>query len=81
MIETNVICDRCGRKCEGTTYYTLDIWAYDIDKNKPGVSTETASQNLETHMRKSEYGDKHYCSGCMSAFKFLLNGNDMVKSI
>ena len=72
MIETNVICDRCHKKCEGTTYYTVDIYAYDLDKTKPGTSSETASQNITTNMNKVLFGDRHFCSKCIHEFKSIL---------
>ena len=34
MIENIVTCDRCRKKCEGTTYYTVEIYVLEDKDGK-----------------------------------------------
>ena len=72
MIETNIICDRCRKKVEGSTYYTIDICAHDINRDY-GTSIETATHNTNRIAK----GDTHLCSDCVSRVKILLNSNEL----
>ena len=52
MIENIVTCDRCKKKCEGSTYYTVDIYGNDINPVDAGISFKSASQNAQTNTHK-----------------------------
>ena len=65
MIKNIVICDRCGEICEGTTYYTVDIYGRDINPTDSfRQSMATASQNANTNTSKLFGGERHYCQSC-----------------
>lgn len=57
-------CDRCGKEIEGTTYYTLSIYAEDINPIKNMQSSTTAMQNLSENMGKVFSQKKCYCEKC-----------------
>ena len=43
-------CDRCGEEIKGTTYYTVSIYADDINsKSAETVTYTTAAQNIQTN--------------------------------
>lgn len=66
MIENRVICDRCGEKCGGSTYYTIDIYGHDINPRIDGrVTLETAGQNVNKNIRKMLGVEKQYCKKCI----------------
>ena len=76
-----VICDKCKKKCEGTTYYTVDIYGHDInptddDKN----SLTTAAQNISTNMAKIDCQEKHYCESCKDKIQNFLTSEDVASS-
>ena len=65
MIENIVTCDRCRQKCEGTTYYTVEIYGHDINPNNDGTqSMSTTTQNVQTNTYKLFNHEKHYCKKC-----------------
>ena len=73
MIENIVTCDRCKKKCEGTTYYTIDIYANDIKSTGDGsVTMKTASQNAQTNTYKLFNQEGHYCESCRDEFENFL---------
>lgn len=73
MIENIVTCDRCKKKCEGTTYYTVDIYANDIKSIGDGsVTMKTASQNAQTNTYKLFNQEKHYCESCRDKIEAFL---------
>lgn len=60
-----VICDRCKLECEGTTYYTIDIYGHDVrSTDGTSVSTRTAAQNTSTSCSKIFGTERHYCETC-----------------
>ena len=59
------ICDKCNKKIKGNTYYTIDIYGNDINPtNDNRVATDTATQNIETNMKKIFGQQKCYCKEC-----------------
>ena len=65
MIENIVTCDRCRKKCEGTTYYTVEIYGHDINPTNDGSqSMTTATQNAQTNTYKLFNHEKHHCEKC-----------------
>lgn len=73
MIESIVTCDRCKKKCEGTTYYTIDIYANDIKSTGDGsVTMKTASQNAQTNTYKLFNQERHYCESCRDKIEAFL---------
>ena len=77
MIENIVTCDRCRKKCEGTTYYTVEIYGHDIRPSNDGTqSMTTATQNAQTNTYKLFNHEKHYCEKCRDKIiDFLSNTN------
>ena len=68
MIENVVTCDRCKKKCEGTTYYTLNINAHDINPTNDGrVSFETLANNTYVFAMTAFGSKKHYCENCIKS--------------
>lgn len=67
-------CDRCGEEIEGTSYYTIDINAMDINpKNGPTVTMSTAIQKLANAMSVVN-GKPQYCKKCKDDIeKFIYN--------
>ena len=77
MIENIVTCDRCKKKCEGTTYYTIDIYANDIKSTGDGsVTMKTASQNAQTNTYKLFNQERHYCESCRDKIESFLMVDD-----
>lgn len=76
MIENVVTCDRCKRKCEGTTYYTIDIYGNDIKSVAGGISFKTASQNAQTNTHKLFDSERHYCEICKDKIENFLMLDD-----
>lgn len=66
-------CDRCGREIEGTTYYTIRIYANDIEPSKDGsVSTDTASQNVATNSTILFNLERPYCEHCRDKIESVM---------
>ena len=65
-------CDRCGEEIKGTTYYTVSIYAEDINPIESMKSMSTTIQNLNENMGKI-FGQKtHYCEKCKNEIeKFI----------
>ena len=60
-----MICDRCRKEIEGTTYYTIRIHADDINSKQDGtIALATALQNLETNTSVLFNAKKQYCKKC-----------------
>lgn len=57
-------CDRCGEEINGTTYYTVSIYAEDINPIESMKSMSTAIHNLSEGMGKILSQKKHYCEEC-----------------
>ena len=58
-------CDRCGEEINGTTYYTISIYAYDINpKPAETVAYATAIQNFETNTLAMFNTKPQYCKKC-----------------
>jgi hypothetical protein len=75
MIKNLVICDRCGKECSGTTYYTIEIYGKDIIPSNDGrQSFTTVLENLASNSMKIFGGGKHYCEECKNALKQFLKG-------
>lgn len=74
MIKNIVICDRCKEECEGTTYYTIDIYGHDI-KPSIGQSFTTVAQNANTNFSYFFNIKKHYCESCKKKVEEFLTGN------
>lgn len=76
MIENIVTCDRCKKKCEGTTYYTVDIYGNDIKPVAGGISFKSASQNAQTNTHKLFDSERHYCEVCKDKIESFLMVDD-----
>ena len=71
-----MICDRCGKEIEGTTYYTISIHAQDINP-KPEyavTNTATAVQNLANAFSVIN-GKPQYCKRCRDKIEDFINFN------
>ena len=68
-------CDRCGEEIKGTTYYTVSIYAEDINpKTEYSVYAETAIQNYSTNMKVLFNAKPQYCKKCRDEIeKFITN--------
>lgn len=68
-------CDRCGAEIKGTTYYTVSIYAEDINpKTEYSVYAETAIQNCSTNMKVLFNTKPQYCKKCRDEIeKFITN--------
>lgn len=70
-----MVCARCGKEIEGTTYYTINIYAADINpKTEYTVYAETAIQNTQTNMLAMFNAQKHYCKDCKLAVEEFVKG-------
>ena len=72
-----VFCDRCGRECvEGSAYYTIDIYGFDINPTNDGrVSLDAATQNIATNSNKVFGKERHYCKKCKDEIAQFMCGN------
>ena len=57
-------CDRCEQEIKGTSYYTISIYAEDIDPIKSMKSMTTVIQNLNENMGNALGQKRHYCEEC-----------------
>jgi hypothetical protein len=65
MIQNRFVCDRCGRKCSDSTYFTIDIYGHDINPSGDNIVTlDTAAQNVCTNTSKMFGTERHYCKWC-----------------
>lgn len=68
------ICDKCGKKIEGNTYYTIDIYGNDINPtNDNRVAFDTATQNVITNIQKIFEQPKCYCRDCKEDIERYIN--------
>ena len=74
MIKNTVVCDRCGKEINESTYYTIDINGNDVHPSKDGrVSLKTMCQNNETLYKKISGTERHYCSECVKDISDYIN--------
>lgn len=67
-------CDRCGEEIKGTTYYTVSIYAEDINpKIEYTVYAETAIQNVNTNMKMLFNAKPQYCKKCRDEIEAFIN--------
>lgn len=67
-------CDRCGEEIKGTTYYTISIYADDINpKQEKTVAMATAIQNFETNTLALFNAKKQYCKDCRDKIEAFIN--------
>ena len=67
-------CDRCGKEIKGTTYYTISIYADDINpKPVETVTYATAVQNFETNTLALFNSKKQYCKKCRDEIEEFIN--------
>lgn len=69
------ICDRCHKKCKGSTCYTVDIYGEDISPGSILKSTETAAVNIATNISKATGRQKHYCKDCIGKLREFLEAD------
>lgn len=70
--ETTVTCDRCKKKVEGNTYYTIDVYGHNV--GGIGFSVEAATLNIETNTAKMFGTQKHICPSCIRSIKSFIEG-------
>lgn len=72
-MEKYICCERCKRRIEGSTYYTIDIYGHDINPtNDNRVAFDTATQNAITNSTKLFDKEKCYCKKCRDSIeKFI----------
>ena len=67
-------CDRCGKEIKGTTYYTISIYADDINPAPAEtVAYATAVQNLQTNVLAMFNAKKQYCKDCRDEIEMFIN--------
>ena len=70
-----MICDRCGKEIEGTTYYTVSIGAVDINPRvEHTVSASTAIQNLSNALSALN-ARPQYCKKCRDEIEAFINND------
>ena len=68
-----MICDRCRKEIEGTTYYTVSIGAADINpRAEPAISASTAIQNLSNALYAFN-ARPQYCKKCRDEIEEFIN--------
>lgn len=68
-----MICDRCGKEINGTTYYTVSIGAADINpKVEYTTSASTAIQNLSNAISALNVRPQ-YCKDCRDKIEAFIN--------
>ena len=67
-------CDRCGEEIKGNTYYTIYIYAEDINPAPiETVSYATAIQNVQTNTLALFNAKKQYCKKCRDEIEAFIN--------
>ena len=67
-------CDRCGKEIMGTTYYSISIYANDINPTQDNtVSYATAIQNIQTNFTSLFSAEKQYCKECRDDIEYYIN--------
>ena len=67
-------CDRCGKEIKGTTYYTINIYAEDINPVPvETVAYATVLQNVNTNISAMFNAKKHYCKDCRDKVEAFIN--------
>ncbi len=68
-----MFCSKCGKEIKGTTYYTINIVAKDIDPvNDYETYVNTYSYNVKQSMLKAFVKEKHYCEECKDKVEAFL---------
>lgn len=68
-----MVCDRCGKEIEGTTYYTVSIHAEDINpKTNYRVYTDTTTLELSTSMMLLNT-QPQYCKECKDKIEAFIH--------
>ena len=68
-----MFCDRCGKPIEGTTYYTANIVAKDIEPvSNYEACADTYAYNLSQGLLKALTKEKHYCKECKDEVEAFL---------
>ena len=75
MIQNRFVCDRCGRECSDSTYFTIDIYGHDINPSSDNrVTLDTVAQNVCTNTSKMFGTERHYCKDCRDEIEnFIYN--------
>ena len=69
-------CDRCGEEIKGTTYYTISIYADDINpKPNETVAFATAVQNVQENAFVMFNAKKQYCKKCKDEIEAFINND------
>lgn len=68
-------CDRCGEEIKGTTYYTINIYAEDINPKPETISYTTAVQNFQTNTLAMFNAKKQYCEKCINEIEKFIERN------
>lgn len=72
-----VHCDRCGEEIEGMTYYTVSIYAEDINpKSEYTVYSDTAIQNINTTVMNLFNSKPQYCKKCRDEIEEFINNKE-----
>lgn len=66
-------CDRCGEEIKGTTYYTISIYAEDINPKPYTTAYITATQNLQINTSIMFNAKKQYCEKCKNEIENFIN--------
>lgn len=67
-------CDRCGKEIKGSTYYTINIRAEDINPTPvEKVDYATAVQNMEPNILAIFNAKKQYCKDCKDEIEAFIN--------
>lgn len=67
-------CDRCGKEIEGTSYYTVSIYANDINpKNDYTCIAATYTQNSNTNFIALFNANPQYCKKCRDEIEAFIN--------
>lgn len=72
-----MICDRCGEEIKGTTYYTISIYAEDINPTSAETVTyATAIQNTQTNILAMFNAKKQYCEECKNDIEYYIKNRE-----
>lgn len=74
MIKNTVVCDRCGKEINESTYYAIDINGNDVHPSKDGrVSSTTFCHRAKKVCEKLSGTEHHYCSECAKDISDYIN--------
>ena len=69
MISVNVECNRCGKKCDPSSFYTINIYENELSINH---SLMDLTHNTHINMKQVNNRNSVYCKKCTDAIRDVI---------